>query len=114
MIGAFHPCWSCEGHNDAQGRLNKKPAVWFYASSVVHIRALASALDRMLHRGRLKAHWQVAVTHTDRGNPDVTFSLEPAGDGHAPLDVLQSDLRTMADDLQSSYRAACDDLAATC
>ncbi|MGE4165240.1 MAG: hypothetical protein AB7E67_04565 [Xanthobacteraceae bacterium] len=44
-LGAFHPCWSCEGHNDAAGRLNKKPALWFYVESVVHIRALAGALS---------------------------------------------------------------------
>ena len=113
-LGAFHPCWSCEGHNDGEGRLHKKPAIWFYADSVVHIRALAAAIDRMSYRRTLNERWQVVVTHTDLGNPDVTFCLEPAGEDNVPLDVLQSDLRKMADELQSSYREVCGDLAATC
>ena len=58
-LGVFHPCWSCEGHNDQAGQLWKLPRVWFYANSVVHIRALGEALDRLYMEKRVSARWLV-------------------------------------------------------
>lgn len=110
-LGVFYPCWSCEGHNDAEGRLNKKPSIWFYADSVVHIRALAGAIDAMRNNGRLALPWQVTVTHSDPDNPDVTFSLEPAVGTERTLDELQNDLRVMADEIAGYFWTACDSLA---
>lgn len=94
-LGVFHPCWSCEGHNDGAGR-RKLPRVWFYADSVVHIRALGEALDRLFMEKRVWARWRVVLTYSDADNPDTTFSLElkPSGD-RQPLSDLQADARAI-------------------
>jgi hypothetical protein len=68
-LGVFYPCWSCEGHNDQAGRIWKPPRVWFYANSVVHIRALGEALDRLFMEKRVSARWHVVLTHSDADNP---------------------------------------------
>jgi hypothetical protein len=107
-LGVFYPCWSCEGHNDQAGQLWKLPRVWFYASSVVHIRALGEALDCLLMEKRVSARWRVVLTHSDGDNPDTTFSLEPepGGDGQRLAD-LQADARAIAEGLDGHFRDAC-------
>ena len=111
-LGVFHPCWSCEGHADQEGRLRKIPRVWFYADSVVHLRGLSEAIDRLFNRQRLSTHWQIVLTYSDAGNPDTTFSLEPQPEAPDCLGALQADLRVMADELADAFWGACDALAA--
>jgi hypothetical protein len=111
-LGVFYPCWSCEGHNDPSGNLWKIPRIWFYADSVVHIRALVETIDRLFHAGRLAGRWTVVVTHSDPTNPDTTFSLEPEPGTDQSLSALQVDLRTMADEVGRHFWLACDALAA--
>jgi hypothetical protein len=111
-LGVFHPCWSCEGHTDQAGNLSKTPRVWFYADSVVHVRALADAINRLFYARRLAARWQLVLTYSDPTNPDTTFSLEPEPVADRPLRVLQGDLRVLADELAGHFWVACDALAA--
>lgn len=111
-LGVFHPCWSCEGHNDPAGNVWKIPRVWFYSDSVVHVRALAEAIDRLHAARRLSARWQLVLTYSDAGNPDTTFSLEPEPAADKPLRSLQGDLRVMAEELSRQFWGACDALAA--
>ena len=111
-LGVFHPCWSCEGHADEAGALQKIPRVWFYADSVVHIRGLSEAVTRLFHARRLSARWQVVLTYSDPDNPDTTFSLEPEPAADLALNALQADLRVMADELARAFWLACDALAA--
>jgi hypothetical protein len=108
----FYPCWSSEGHTDAAGRVWKIPRVWFYSDSVVHARALADAVERLHAARRLAARWHLVLTHSDAGNPDTTFSLEPEPAVEPPLRSLQGDLRVMADELAPQFWSACDALAA--
>lgn len=100
-LGVFHPCWSCEGHNGPDGKLWKKPQVWFYCSSVVHVRVLANAVAK-LHRTRnLSVHWRVALTFSDDDNADSTFSLEPKLDSEQPLlTTLRRDINTITEHLR--------------
>ncbi len=111
-LGVFHPCWSCEGHDDAAGKLWKIPRVWFYSDSVVHVRALAEAIDRLYGAGRLSARWQLVLTFSDPANPDTTFSLEPEPAADRALSGLQADLLAMAEELPRQFWGACDALAA--
>ena len=110
-LGVFYPCWSCEGHADQAGNTLKIPRVWFYSDSVVHIRALTVAIDRLFNAGRLAARWHVVLTYSDPGNPDTTFSLEPEAAADTSLSQLQGDLRVMADELARHFWLACDALA---
>ncbi len=111
-LGVFHPCWSCEGHSNQAGHVWKIPRIWFYADSVVHIRALADAINRLFIAHRLSAHWQVMLTHSDAANPDTTFSLEPEAAAESSLSALQGDLHVMAEELARYFWLACDALAA--
>lgn len=111
-LGVFYPCWSCEGHADQTGKLRNIPRVWFYADSVVHVRGLADAANRLLNARRLSARWQVVLTHSDPDNPDTTFSLEPEPAADSSLQSLQGDLRVMAEELGPVFWLVCDTLAA--
>lgn len=110
-LGVFYPCWSCEGHTDAAGAVRTIPRVWFYADSVVHIRAPNEAIDRLYNERHLSARWQVVVTYSNAGNPDTTFSLQPEGATHDSLVGLQGDLRILAEKLERQFRQACDALS---
>jgi hypothetical protein len=100
-LGVFTPCWSCEGHNDGQNKLNKTPAVWFYASSVVHIRVLGDCIGDMCCEGRLSSPWQIRLCFSDPGVVFTTFSLEPALNGLEPtLPALHCDIARIAEELE--------------
>ena len=111
-LGVFYPCWSCEGHADQDGKVRNIPRVWFYADSVVQVRGLADATNRLFNAGRLSRRWQIVLTHSDADNPDTTFSLEPGPAPEDSLHALQGDLRVMSDELAASFWLACDALAA--
>ncbi len=105
-LEVFDPCWSCEGHNGAEGALWKIPRVWFYCRSVVHLRVLADALKELHLDQRLSVAWRVVLTFSDGDNADTTFSLEPGSlaPGPAaprpPLAALQRDVDTIAGHLR--------------
>jgi len=97
-LGVFTPCWSCEGHNDAEGVMRNAPAVWFYAHSVTHVRILGDAIADMLYDKRLSSPWQVRLTFSDPDNLSAAFSLEPVP-GASDLSALQLDLTHIAEDI---------------
>lgn len=106
-LGAFTPCWSCEGHNAPNGDLWKVPRVWFYCESTAQLRVLSEALKSLHLSGALKTPWRIAVTHSDDDNFDATFSLEPAlGETPVPLATLQRDVDTIAEQLRAAVMAA--------
>jgi len=111
-LGVFYPCWSCEGHVDQAGRLRNAPRIWFYADSVVHIRSLAEAVNRLHNARQLSTPWRVVVSHSDPDNPDTTFSLEPEPASNSSLESLQGDLRVMAEALAETFWRMSDALAA--
>lgn len=102
-LEAFHPCWSCEGHDGPDGKLWKIPRVWFYCASVVHLRVLADAVKELHLTETLSVPWRVVLTFSDENNSDTTFSLEPDLDHERPrLPALQRDIDVIADHLRES------------
>ncbi len=100
-LEAFHPCWSCEGHNGSDGKLWKIPRVWFYCESVVQLRVLADAVKELHLAERLSVPWRVTLTFSDEDNADTTFSLEPGLDHKRPLlHALRRDIDTIAEHLR--------------
>ncbi len=101
-LEAFHPCWSCEGHNGPDGKLWKIPRVWFYCESVVHLRVLADAVKELHLTETLSVPWRVVLTFSDEDNADTTFSLEPNLDHERPLlYALQRDIDVIAEHLRA-------------
>ena len=100
-LEAFHPCWSCWGHNGSDGKLWKIPLVWFYCESVVHLRVLADAVKELYLAEKLSVPWRAVLTFSDDDNANTTFSLEPNLDRECPLlPVLQRDVDTVAEHLR--------------
>ena len=100
-LDAFHPCWSCEGHNGADGKLWKVPRVWFYCESVIHLRVLSDAVKELHLAEKLNVPWRVTLTFSDEDNADTTFSLEPDLDHKRPLlYALQLDIDAIAEHLR--------------
>lgn len=105
-LGVFEPCWSCEGHNRADGSLWKLPQVWFYCRSVVHLRVLADGIKELHVEGKLSVPWHISITYSDGDNTDTTFSLHPyAEHADARLALLQKDVDTIAAHLRDSVFA---------
>jgi len=112
-LAVFEPCWSCEGHNGADGTLWKIPRVWFYCRSVVHLRLLADSVKRLFVARKLTTSWHVVITFSDGDNAETTFSLEPSLDRNRPdLTTIQRDIDTIAARLHDLVIAEADRLAA--
>lgn len=105
--GTCIPCWSCEGHERPDGSLWKIPRVWFYCSSMVHLRLLGSGAHAMFVAKKINAPWQVVITHSDPSNVDTTFSLEPylEPDSEVSLADLRSDVLTLAKGFSNLLKA---------
>jgi hypothetical protein len=101
-LGVFWPCWSCEGHNDQHNNLLKRPAVWFYASSVIHLRVLGEAIADMGFENQLSSPWQLRLCFSDSDNVSTTFSLEPVPNGpEITLCALQNDIARIAEQIEA-------------
>ncbi len=95
------PCWSCEGHYDAAGKLYKLPRVWFFARSITIPDVIAEHLARLRSERRLAYPWMVSVV--PRGDSlDTAYSIEPklGPDSDPNLARLHHDVRTIADDMR--------------
>jgi hypothetical protein len=104
-MGVFEPCWSCEGHLSADGKLWKLPRVWLYVHSIVHVRVLSLALKEMFINGILENEWGVVVTYSNVDNPSTCFSLQPEGAMELKdLNSLHKDLENMATKLVGMVR----------
>lgn len=111
-LAVFHPCWSCEGHEDKTGKLWKVPRVWFYAQSVVHVRLLADSMAELYLDGKLNASWEVVLTVTDTDNTDTSFSLQPNLKSEVvTLRELHQDLESIAAQLRQLVIRKAEELA---
>jgi hypothetical protein len=105
-LGVFEPCWSCEGHDRPDGSFWKRPQVWFYAHSVVHLRVLADGIKELHLRKMLSVPWKIAVTFSDSDNAETTFSLRPRIDhSNVTLASLQNDVDAIASALHAQVLA---------
>jgi hypothetical protein len=104
--GLLHSCWSCEGHNHADGSLWKLPTVWFYCDSSIHARLLADGVAKLAAERILNVGWRVAITYSDPDNPRTTFALEPASPFSQTITLadLQLDARRIAQYLPGLIR----------
>lgn len=101
QLRVFQPCWSCEGHDAADGRLTRIPRIWFYANAQVHLRLLNEGLAALNRGGTLNAEWHVTLAHSAMENPDTLYSLEPRRRDGPGLELakLQLDIDVMAENL---------------
>lgn len=99
-IGFFTPCWSCEGHLDQNGKLWKIPRVWFYVSSLAHVRVLVEAIKNMGLDKKLITEWEIKLIPSEENNLDTRFSLQPVvGEGDFSLEEIQKDIDTIAENI---------------
>ena len=107
-LGVFVPCWSCEGHDHQQGGLWKKPRVWFYSDSGVHVRALTDAINELNTAHKLSTLWGIVLTHSEIDNPSTTFSIEPLEPDNEPgVAPLHQDLLVLTRELSDLFWKSC-------
>ena len=91
------PCWSCEGHPDAEGRTDKLPQIWFYVRHQVYPDLLARYLWRLQFRGQIRNRWIVTVAPTDN-SIDTTFAISPdPNSDKLDLSALRQDIRVIGE-----------------
>jgi hypothetical protein len=101
------PCWSCEGHYDASGMLNRVPAVWFYADAAAYPALIADSLTDLKVKNTLTYPWQVSLVSW--GNRlDITYAVEPdlRRVSEPQLDELQADVAAISEHLFDNVRKA--------
>jgi hypothetical protein len=91
------PCWSCEGHENDEGRLARIPRVWFYARAMLYPRLILEYVYELKSQQKLHHPWHIALIYFGEGL-DTTFSLEPdlALESDVKLAHLRADMRVIA------------------
>jgi hypothetical protein len=111
-LGACHPFWSCEGHADAAGILNRLPRVWFYSRSVLYPRLITEYAAKLHVQKRTHHLWHVTVTYSDASNMDTAFSLEPniaanlICEAAPTLASMRADIGAISDHLVAGIKAS--------
>ena len=97
-------CWSCEGHNDMNGKLEKLPQLWFYTNSFVLLRVIDDCLSILKAKSLLVVAWQLSTTYTAKSCEQNAFALKPdlnfinkidLGDLHKDIIVLAENFPQM-------------------
>lgn len=112
VLRVIETCWSCQGHRDDKGGLQKIPQIWFYSPSGTYAELIARHMTKLRADKRLFYPWQVVVDPFDAGGPATTFILKPdLADGVdiSSLDRLQQDLRRIAEFLPERVRHLADE-----
>ena len=105
-LRVVRPCWSCEGHNGADGKLYRPPGVWFYARSVFYPWLISEYLADLDNSKTIENPWHLCLVFFDPNNSDPTFVIEPdLGSIKKPeLWSLQRDVRVIAEGLDPGVR----------
>ncbi len=75
-LGVCRPCWSCEGHLDAQGNFGRIPSVWFHSESSVYPALISDYLYDLPRERKIAHPWRVAMVSS--GGPLIcTYAIEP-------------------------------------
>ena len=70
------PCWSCEGHLDAEGNPWRPPTVWFTAHSAAYPHVIAHCLQEELAAGTVSVPWLVSAVAWGQSAVS-TFAIRP-------------------------------------
>jgi len=108
-MNIFQTCWSCEGHNDANGKLNKLPQVWFYSNSMMLIRVMGDCISLLKSKHITHYDWQIVISYTARDSEMNAFSLKPDLNFVATpeLVLLQQDILKIAQHLPKKFEQDC-------
>lgn len=98
----MQPCWSCEGHMDADGKLWKYPQVSFYSSTPLYAVLLVNYLTLLKHKKKLNQEWIIVISGFGQKHTGITYTIEPKlnADSKPHLGSLHCDLITIADNLE--------------
>lgn len=92
------PCWSCEGHADADETITKLPCVWFYLDEAEYAVTLNLYLMQSYAARRTHVPWIVTLSS---GPEDPAFACRPDlwASRNVTLAQLQEDAFALAVDL---------------
>ncbi len=104
-------CWSCEGHNDNNGVLEKLPQIWFYTDSFMLLRVIDDCLSLLSAKSLLMVSWQLSTTYTAKSSQQNTFVIKPdlnLVDG-MDLNTLHKDIFVIAEHFPEMIKKGCVD-----
>ncbi len=86
--------------------MNRLPRVWFYARSVLYPRLITEYAAKLHGKQQTRHPWHVTVTHSDAGNLDTAFSLEPniAIEAEPSLAALHADIGAISKNLVAGIK----------
>jgi len=93
----FETCWSCEGHQDNYGDVNKLPRIWFYTQSPVYAQLAVIHLTNLSCRHKTTHRWVIQMLSLNE-NFHPTYSMEPILEHTTQpnIDALQQDLKIIS------------------
>ncbi len=102
-------CWSCEGHNDASGQLNKLPQLWFYSHSMILLRVMGDCISLLRSKKVTQYEWQLVIAYTAKDSEINAFALKPDLNfvSQADLTTLQQDIKKIAAYLPQGLEQTC-------
>ncbi|MFT4930056.1 MAG: hypothetical protein ACI8WB_006192 [Phenylobacterium sp.] len=92
------PCWSCEGHADANGVTQKTPKLWFYTTSDFYPKLVAQYVSALKGSHQIENHWAVRLLPFSQSMFTITYCLEPQESATqlGQLNSLQNDIKVIA------------------
>jgi len=108
-MNIFQTCWSCEGHTDANGKLNKLPQVWFYSNSMMLLRVMGDCISLLKSKNITHYNWQLVISYAARDSEMNAFSLKPDLNFVATpeLALLRQDILNIAQHLPKNLEQGC-------
>lgn len=103
-LKVVQPCWSCEGHNGLNTKVEKLPSVWFYVDDIVYAELLNTYLIGSYARRVTQVPWIVTLSP---GPEDTAFSCRPdlwGPSSGATLKDLQDDAFALAKEVREQTR----------
>lgn len=88
------PCWSCEGHLNADGGIGKLPKVWFYSGSRFYPKMIAQVIGQLQAHHKIGYSCGVKVLPFSQSLFSTTYSIE-AQASDVRLGELQKDIITL-------------------
>ncbi len=116
-LGVVQTTWSCEGHENECGELQRLPRVWFYSPSVAYVGLVHDYVYGLHLRLLLGREWRVTTVGQinslecplfalEPGEPSVNSRKEPElkGKSTSALGELHRDLSQLAKSFEGDVR----------
>lgn len=97
----FEPVWSCEGHYGPDGRIFRKPSIWFCCESLPQTNTLADVISSLCIEIKAAVRWRISFACLGADTPNSVFQLEPICESDDRLEPIHRDMTVLAERLRA-------------